>query len=87
MRLKGKVGCRKDDVGTENIDLGVWHTNGSAIDKPNVPPYWNQLQAISASRQAWNPGTDVSIPGKDVSPEMPINRGMEVKGEGGEEGF
>ena len=29
-------------------------------------------------------GKDVSIPGKDVSPEMPINRGMEVKGEGGE---
>jgi len=25
-----------------------------------------------------------SIRGKDVSPEMPINRGMEVKGEGGD---
>ena len=31
-------------------------------------------------------GKDVSIPGKDVSPEMPINRGMAVKGEGGERG-
>lgn len=38
---------------------------------------------ITGESEGWCPKGD-AVRGKDVSPEMPINGGMEGKGEGGE---